>query len=245
MHAFITKMNFTSCLSREEETSLQACVEGHQAFSKGRTFLNQGKKTDGIHVLTEGWACRYKIAVDGSEQIISFMLPGDSCEDIFPIANTLDHSVKALGPVRVAMVNRQQIMTLTDHSPALSSALAWSCVVDKSIMGEWLLNVTRRSAVVRLAHLLCELYVRASIIGRVERHTMYFPLTQIVMSEALGLSAVHLNRSIQSLRQQGLVSLEGRKLTIRHWSRLTEFAEFNDDYLHLDRKLVTDVRMAS
>jgi CRP-like cAMP-binding protein len=118
-------------------------------------------------------------------------------------------------------------------------------MVDKSIMGEWLLNVTRRPAAMRLAHLLCELFTRSFIIGKTEGNSMHFPLTQVALSESLGLSPVHLNRSLQLLRHKGLVSLNRKTLTILDWQQLAEFADFDNNYLHIDGKLPVSLKLAS
>ncbi|REC94835.1 Crp/Fnr family transcriptional regulator [Kushneria indalinina] len=245
MYSFINKMNFYSCLTHEEKAAIQGCVDSKHYFAKGQTLARAGEKPDRINIVTEGWACRFKSAHDGTDQAISFILPGDQCEDISPIQCSLDHGIRALSDIRITRVDRQKLLSQLTPGSGLTNGLAWASIVDKSIMGEWLLNVTRRPAVMRLAHLLCELFTRSVIIGRTEDNSMYFPLTQVALSEALGLSPVHLNRSLQLLRRRKLVSLSRKTLTILDWQQLAEFADFDNNYLHISGKPPVSLRLAS
>lgn len=245
MYSFINKMNFYACLSQTEKAALQDCVDNKHHLSRGQTLASAGEKTDKIDIVTDGWACRFKRAHDGSDQIIALMLPGDQCEDVSPVACRLDHDIRALSDLRVTRLDRRKLLSVIAPDSGLAEGLAWSSIVDRSIMGEWLLNVTRRPAAMRLAHLLCELFTRCAIIGRTQGNRMHFPLTQVAMSESLGLSPVHLNRSLQLLRRQQLVSVCRKTLTIIDWPRLAEFADYSDHYLHTGSKLSASLRLAS
>ncbi|RKD83822.1 Crp/Fnr family transcriptional regulator [Kushneria marisflavi] len=236
MYSFINKMNFYSRMTQEEKTAIQECVDSKQHFARGQRLASAGERPDRISLITDGWACRFKTAHDGADQIISLILPGDHCEDISPVQCRLDYSVRALSEVRVTLLDRQKFLSRLTPDSGLSNGLALASAVDRSMMGEWLLNVTRRPAAMRLAHLLCELFTRYAIIGKTNGYSMYFPLTQVALSESLGLSPVHLNRSLQLLRHQELVSLYRKTLTILDWSRLAEFADFDGQYLHLHGK---------
>ncbi|WP_189517282.1 Crp/Fnr family transcriptional regulator [Kushneria pakistanensis] len=245
MYSFINKMNFYACLTQAEKTAIQECVESKHLFAKGQTLAKAGERSDRIDIVTDGWAGRFKSAHDGTDQVISFILQGDHCEEISSVQSRLDHSIKALSDVRITRIDRQKLLTRIEPDSGLAQGLAWSSIVDKSIMGEWLLNVTRRPAAMRLAHLLCELFTRSFIIGKTEGNSMHFPLTQVALSEALGLSPVHLNRSLQLLRHEKLVTLCQKTLTITDWKQLAEFADFDNDYLHLNGKIPVSLRLAS
>lgn len=245
MYSFINKMNFYSCLAQTEKTAIQECVESKHLFAKGQTLVKAGEKSDRINIVTDGWAGCFKSAHNGIDQLISFILQGDHCEEISSIQGRMDHSIKALSDVRVTRIDRQKLLARIEPGSGLAQGLAWSSIVDKSIMGEWLLNVTRRPAAMRLAHLLCELFTRSFIIGKTEGNSMHFPLTQVALSESLGLSPVHLNRSLQLLRQRKLITLARKTLTIIDWQQLAEFADFDNNYLHIDGKLPVSLRMAS
>lgn len=245
MYSFINKMNFYSCLTQEEKSAIQECVDSKQRFSRGQRLASAGEKPNRITLITDGWACRFKSAHEGADQIISLILPGDQCEDISSVQCRLDYSVRALSEVRVTLLDRQKFLSRLTPESGLANGLALASVVDRSMMGEWLLNVTRRPAAMRLAHLLCELFTRYAIIAKTNDNSMYFPLTQVALSEALGLSPVHLNRSLQLLRHQGLVSLYRKTLTIFDWPRLTEFADFDNHYLHISGKAPASLKLAS
>ncbi|WP_445619852.1 Crp/Fnr family transcriptional regulator [Kushneria sp. Sum13] len=245
MYSFINKMNFYSCLTQEEKAAIQECVDGKHRFARGQRLASAGEKSDKVNIVTDGWACRFKTAHDGTDQIISLILPGDQCEDISSVHYRPGYSVKALSDIRLTRLDRQKFLSRLTPGSGLANGLAWSSVVDTSMMGEWLLNVTRRPAAMRLAHLLCELFTRYAIIGRTDDNSMYFPLTQVALSEALGLSPVHLNRSLQLLRHKKLVSLYRKTLTILDWRQLAEFADFDKNYLHISGKLPVSLRLVS
>ncbi|WP_456269165.1 Crp/Fnr family transcriptional regulator [Kushneria sp. AK178] len=245
MYPFINKMNFYTALTHDEKAALQECVESKHHFSRGQTLARPGDTPESVDIVTEGWACRLKSAHDGSDQVIAFVLPGDLCDDLSPVPCRFDHGIRALSDIRITRLDRRRLLSQLTPDSGLAQGLAWASAVDRSIMGEWLLNVTRRPAVMRLAHLLCELFARCAIIGRTEGNSMYFPLTQVALSEALGLSPVHLNRSLQLLRRRKLISLCRRTLTIMDWPQLAEFAGFDNNYLHLGGTPPTSLRLAS
>ena len=118
----------------------------------------------------------------------------------------------------------------------IGSALLWGTLVDEAILREWLVNVGSRSAVERLAHLFCELLVRLRAVDRTEGDSFELPVTQAELGDTTGLSNVHVNRSLQELRRQGLIELKGRRLTILNLPRLRAVAEFRSNYLHLGNR---------
>ncbi|WP_438764881.1 Crp/Fnr family transcriptional regulator [Kushneria sp. TE3] len=245
MFSFINKMNVYSCLTQEEKAAIQDCVDSKYHVCRGQTLASPGDTSDTINIVTEGWACRFKSAHDGMDQVIAFLLPGDQCEDLSCVQYPLDHGIRALSDMRITRLDRQKFFSRLTPGSGLAHGQAWSSVVDRAIMGEWLLNMTRRPAAMRLAHLLCELFTRCVIIGRVEGNSMYFPLTQVALSEALGLSPVHLNRSLQLLRRRKLISLYRKTLTIIDWHQLVAFADFDNSYLHINEKLPVNLQLAS
>jgi CRP-like cAMP-binding protein len=137
----------------------------------------------------------------------------------------------------VAYIPRRTIEEITKGHPRINRALWWATLVDESTLREWLVNMGRREAAAQMAHLFCELLLRLQTVGLATENDFDLPVTQDELADTLGLSAVHVNRVLQQLRQDGLISLEGKRLTIHDVERLKAFAGFDPSYLHLDRRL--------
>jgi CRP-like cAMP-binding protein len=150
------------------------------------------------------------------------------------ILKRMDHSIGAVGASRVATIAPDDVLMLTNTYPNLTRALWWSTLVEEAITREWIVNVGRRNARERMAHLFCELLFRFRAVGLNEGNSCTLPLTQIELAETLGLSAVHVNRTLQDLRREKLITLEAGTLTIENLERLMELSFFKPDYLHLD-----------
>lgn len=193
-----------------------------------------GERPDGVHVVLDGMACRYKILPDGRRQILAFLVPGDSCDLHVFLLNHMDHGISTLTPSRIAMIPSEQIMQATAERPMLTRAFWMSTMVDEAILREWLVNIGQRDAYERLAHLLWELYLRHAVVGLTQGSTFELPLTQRELADALGLSPVHINRTLRRLRAEGVVEIGGRVLQILQPDLLKRIAGFDPDYLHLD-----------
>jgi CRP-like cAMP-binding protein len=146
----------------------------------------------------------------------------------------MDHSIGAVVASKVATISPENILGLTNNYPTLTRALWWSTLVEEAIAREWLVNVGQRNALERMAHLFCELLYRFRAVGLNQGNSCTLPLTQLELAETLGLSSVHVNRTLQTLRRQKLITLEGGTLTIQDLDALKEVSFFNPDYLHLD-----------
>ncbi|WP_106476894.1 Crp/Fnr family transcriptional regulator [Phytohalomonas tamaricis] len=201
---------------------------------KHQHIITEGEQANEVHLLVEGWACRYKLLPNGKRHIVAYLMPGDLCDIHVTLLKRMDHSIMTLTPAKVMAISHDRINELLDTNPALSCALLWSTSVDEATLREWLVNIGSRSAEQRLAHLFCELMVRSRAAGIIEDSCMTLPLTQDDMGDAMGLTAVHTNRVLQKLRREGLIELKGRRLIIHDWERLTAFSEFDPAYLHLE-----------
>ena len=198
-------------------------------------LVREGDKPRQVNLILEGWAYRYKTLEDGRRSVAAFMVPGDLCDLRMFILKQMDHSVGALTPVRVAQIPGDTILDLTEGSPRLSRALWWNSLVEEAIAREWITNVGQRDATERLAHLFCELFIRLRAVGLTNGDHCELPMTQEQLGDATGLSAVHVNRTLQALREQRLIILKGKTLTIPDLEALQRAALFNANYLHLDR----------
>jgi len=148
----------------------------------------------------------------------------------------MDHSIAAITPVRFAEITRDQMEALSSEYPRVTQAFWWHELVNASIQREWLLNIGQRSSYARIGHLLVEMFFRLRAVGMTDGDSAPFPLTQMDIADAVGLTAVHLNRTLQELRREGLIEIEQKRLRIPDLRRLMEAAEFNPNYLHLDRE---------
>jgi CRP-like cAMP-binding protein len=230
----VRKLANFATLSPEETDALQECCGDVRVFAPGEDMIAQGDRTGGVRLLLDGFACRYKVLEDGRRQIVAYFVPGDLCDLRVFILKRMDHSIGALGASRVAIIAPDDILRLTSHFPNLTRALWWSTLVEEAVAREWIVNIGQRNARERMGHLFCELLFRFRAVGLSQGNSCTLPLTQLELAETLGLSSVHVNRTLQELRRQKLITLEGGTLTIEDFDKLKEVTFFNPDYLHLD-----------
>lgn len=198
----------------------------------GYHLIREGDQPDPVFVMLEGWACRYKILPDGSRQIMAFMLPGDFCDIHIAVLEEMDHSIMTITPARVASLPRAQMEALVEVRPAITRAFWWAQLVDQGILRAWIVSMGRRKSIQRVAHLMCELYIRMRNIGLATDNRCEMPLTQTVLADAVGLTPVHVNRVLQKLRLDKVMDLRSGSLTILDPAKLARIAGFDDNYLH-------------
>jgi CRP-like cAMP-binding protein len=225
--------NFTE-LSPEEKIAVDECCGDVRYFAAGEDVISQGDRTGGVKLLLEGFACRYKVLEDGRRQVVAYFVPGDLCDLRVFILNRMDHSIGAVCASKVATLSPENVLRLTHTYPTLTRALWWSTLVEEAIAREWIVNVGQRNALERMAHLFCELLYRFRAVGLNDGMSCTLPLTQVELAETLGLSSVHVNRTLQALRKRKLITLENGTLTIDNLDELKELSFFDPDYLHLD-----------
>ena len=224
-------------LSVDDRRALENLKSAPLCESKARSdIVREGQKPTVVRLVTSGWACRYKDLPDGRRQIVGFFIPGDFCDLNVYILQQMDHSIGAITPVTYLAIPPDVMEKLTTSRPRVGQALLWHHLVESSVQREWLLNIGQRSALERLGHLFVELYLRCRAVGMARGMTLDFPLTQNDLAEATGVTPVHLNRTLQELRRQGLIELRGKKLTILDLEQLKQMSLFNENYLHLDHE---------
>ena len=183
-------------------------------------------------VLLSGFAFRQKLVSDGARQIISFHIPGEFLDLQNCMFEVADHNVQSLGRSTIAIVPKGPLAALMAARPTIARAMWIDSLIDASIFREWVVNVGRRDARERIAHLMCELAARLRKAGLDDGPVFDFPITQEQIADATGLTSVHTNRTLQALRKDGLISLSSSKLTIVDWDQLAEVGDFNRRYLH-------------
>jgi CRP-like cAMP-binding protein len=201
----------------------------------GQDLVSEGDRPERIRVVLSGWLCRYKALEDGRRQIVNFVLPGETCDAYVYLLPQLDHSLSTLTPVVYSEIERAQFEELVAADRTLAEALWCETLSNISVQREWAVNIGRRMALERVAHLLCELVERLRPVGLLEGNSCPFPVTQMDMADATGLSVVHLNRTLQELRANGLIVLRDRMLTINDLNALKDTCLFNGNYLHYAR----------
>jgi CRP-like cAMP-binding protein len=224
-------------LSRDDLTAIEQLTrKGLREIPARRDVVREGDKPRSVFLVLDGWACRYKQLPDGRRQVVGFFVPGDICDLNIYILKEMDHTIGAISPVKVAEVPADEFQQLMADHPRITQALFWDELVTVAIQREWTLNLGQRTAYERIAHLFIEMFLRLQVVGRTKGNSCDFPLTQSDIADATGLTAVHVNRTLQDLRRDGLIELHSRTLTIPDMAGLKSAAMFNDNYLHLDRE---------
>lgn len=201
-----------------------------------RDLIREGEDPHAVNLVLEGWGIRHKMLEDGRRQIVAFLIPGDLCDLNLFILKQMDHSIGALTPLRVAQLPRALFEKIYDDYPRITQALHWDSLVSAAIQREWTVNLGQRTAIERIAHLICEIVFRLRAVGLCRDLSCDFPVTQMDLADATGMTAVHVNRTIQELRAQGLISWKRRELRVPDLHALQRVGLFNPNYLHLDRE---------
>jgi CRP-like cAMP-binding protein len=221
-----------AALTPDDRAALLTLPFTIKTYGKEAYLVREGQQVSECALLLSGFAYRQKLLHNGSRQIISIHIPTEFVDLQNSLLGTADHSVQSLGQSQAAIIPRQALMEIHEASRAIRLAMWTETLIDSSIFREWVVNVGRRDSKTRIAHLLCELAIRLERIGASNQGAFEFPLTQEQLADATGLTPVHTNRTLQSLRRDGLIQLTARSLKILDWEALREVADFDDLYLH-------------
>ena len=231
-HPLVRKLSNFTVLSAEEREAVVNATARISDFNAGDDIVERGDLTGGVRLVIEGFAYRYKLLEDGRRQILAYLVPGDLCDLHVFLLKRMDHSIATMTRTKVGIISQSSVLAFTEKYPNLTRALWWTTLLDEAITREWIVNLGQRTAYERMAHLFCELFYRMRAIGQVEGNSYSLPLTQTALGDTLGLSNVHVNRTLQDLRSQGLVSFKGGVLTVHDLPALEQLGFFSADYLH-------------
>ncbi|RZM37005.1 MAG: Crp/Fnr family transcriptional regulator [Sphingomonas sp.] len=235
------KMEQFTPFTAEERARLDALVAFRQReFVAQEDIIADGAHSEYCHVLLAGLACRYKTLPDGERQIMAFLVPGDLCDAEIFILKKMDHAVGALTASTTAMIHSSEMKTLLRETSPISEALWWGTMTDLGVLRERIVDQGRRDASERLAHLLYEMLIRYRVSGQTGDNAIDFPITQADLADATGMTPSHVNRVLQRFREDGMIELRNRTLTITNPARLKSLAQFSPTYLHLDRTEARD-----
>jgi CRP-like cAMP-binding protein len=226
------KLNRFVALSRQELKCLAEMQANPVNVKRGRQLTQEGQTGHKAFVLQAGWACSYKLLPDGARQIISFPIAGDIVGLRSVLLRTADHSFSALTEAVVSPVEGTHIMRCVTEFPRLGAALLWAASRDEAMVVEHLVNIGRRSALERTAHFFMELAERLTLIGHATETEFKCPLSQFVLADALGLTAIHVNRTLRHLRERRLLTLRRGTVVIHDLAALRKLAGFQGGYLN-------------
>ena len=232
----LTKLRARDTISPEEEQVIHASLGEVRDLRAHDTCIRAGQRLHSSTLLLEGLMCRYKDLPGGDRQITELHVAGDFLDLHSFSLKQLDHNGMALTPCRVGLVPHTKLTEITETQPHLARVYWFLTALDAAIHREWELSLGRRTAIQRIAHLICELRVRLGLIGQADDTGFALPVTQSDLSDCTGLTPVHVNRTLRDLRERGLMEFRGRRATIHDLAGLRALAEFDDSYLYLRRE---------
>jgi CRP-like cAMP-binding protein len=221
-------------LAGEERTVLEGAVTWSRVVDANKDIYQEGEQASDLLFVVDGWAYRYMCTRDGGRQLPALLVPGDGANVDALTFDRLDYSVRALTQVTIAALPRDHAISLAEKHPGIARSFTWLAMLENAIASKWALSIGRRSALARVAHLLCELCVRAH--HNPSDGSFYFPLTQEHIGDALGLTSVHVNRTMRQLRAEQLIETSNRMLRIRNIAALRQVGGFDPAYLHMEQQ---------
>ena len=238
-NVLIKKLENFGPLSEEDRSHIRRISARPHIVEANTDIIREGDRPSKVQLIMSGFACRYKILPDRSRQIVGFLVPGDFCDLHVFILDAMDHSIATLAKTALVSICRNDILSMIDR-PAISRALLLSTLVDEAVLREWLVNIGQRPAEQRIAHLFCEMFLRLEVVGMANGTTFKLPVTQADIGDAVGLSTVHVNRSLQALKEQGLITFRRGAVVIPDMALLRAASGFRSNYLHLKHVRPTD-----
>lgn len=233
---FIDKLNHYVDLSADEIAALtRATTLGRKVAAK-TDLIREGDRPGPVFVMLDGWSMRYKILPNGSRQIMAFLMPGDACDLHISLLAEMDHSIQTITAGRVATISRIEMDEMLDAHRGIARAMYVAQLADEGTLRAWIVSMGRRSSLERVAHLICELFVRARW-SDVAEAAFEVPFSQIILADALGMTPVHINRMLKDLRTRDIISMRRGSISILNPSALASVAGFDENYLHRRARL--------
>ncbi len=225
------KLSAFVALSEAELAVLQRLHQRRRTFAAGRDMVHQGQTEQAAYILSAGWVCSYKLQADGTRQIVDFQVPGDFLGLRSVLLRTSDHSFEPIMEIEAAEVLKSDLLTAFEETPRLATAILWAASRDEAMVVEHLVGIGRRDADARLAHFLLELGSRLALVEIGNKDGYACPLTQYHLADALGLSAIHVNRVLRKFREAGLMSFREGRVSYGDRVKLVEIAQYDPAYL--------------
>lgn len=234
LRLFLDRLLARSVLNAEEQDAILGLRSNAILATRNTDIVDDGAAVDHACLVADGLVGSYGSCVDGRRQITSFFVSGDMADLHSVVAPKSGHALQALAPSTILRIRHVDLRAVAARYPAIAEAFWRDCVVDAAILAQWVVNVGSRDASTRTAHLLCELGIRLERVKIGTRERFPLAMTQTHLGEALGLTPVHVNRTLRSLRERSLLRLSGTELIVEDWPQLAEAGDFDDRYLQLD-----------
>lgn len=232
IHPFVRALQQYDVLTPDEIQLLEALPLKERSYQRSEEIVAEGERPAQSCLLLEGFAARTQFLENGRRQITAVHIAGDFVDLHSLLLKRMDHGVMAFGPCRVAFITHAALRQVTDQHPHLARLFWLTTLVDGAIQRAWITCLGRRSATEHLAHLVCELFVRLRARELVKHNTFKFPATQAELGDILGLSLVHVNRTLQDLRRLGVLTWQDNTITIRRFRELAELGNFDPAFLN-------------
>lgn len=230
-YPLITKFTRLVELNPEDSHALRALTGRACRYPACKDLVREGGSADCVIIVIEGWACRYKVMVNGSRQILAFLMPGDVADLQGSILTRMDHSIQTLTRAKIAIIPRDEMSRVLREHPTLARAMTVTQIIDEGTMRAWIANVGRRTSIERIAYLFCELHLRAQRAGLSVGNRTAIPLSQGAVADALGITPVHCNRVLRALREKGVLLVEKGFSEFLDLPRLQSICDFRGTYL--------------
>jgi len=229
---FLRKMAFGTDLTTEDLALLAEVSSYARPIAAKTDLISEGEQPTNVHLVMSGYACRYKTLPDGRRQIMAIFVPGDVCDLHVQILGEMDHSIGTLSDAAVVDISPVKIDELIAN-PRINRGLWWMTLVDEGTLREWLVSMGQRGATEQMAHIFCELHLRLQSVGLAAGDSFDIPGTQEDLADLMGVTPVHVSRTLATLRQSDLLRIDRGRLTILDVARLRALGGFNPNYLHL------------
>ena len=241
----VRKLSLHTNLSPEDEAAVLALPHTERKLETGQYIVREGDVPTHSCMVVSGLAIRHKIVGDGGRQIVNVHLSGDMVDLQNSLLTIADHNVQALGRMTAAFIPREDLIELSFSRPAIGKALWIETLIEGSISREWIANVGRRDAQTRLAHLLCEFAYRLDAVGMGPECNYELPMTQEQLADTVGLTPVHVNRTLKALDACGLTVRTKRSVTVTDLKKLADVGDFRSTYLHLPQRALPEHMQAA
>lgn len=231
LRLFLDRISARSRLTREEQDAILN-LEGHAAQARANAdFVRLGEKVEHACLIVEGLAGRFGQNSDGQRQITALHIPGDMVDLHSVVVPDSGSALQALTTTTLIRIPHSALLAIARRFPGIAEAFWRDSVLDAAILSQWVVNVGRRNAIARTAHLICEMALRYEQIGRSSGMSFEFPATQTHLGDALGLTPVHVNRTLKTLKEAGVAEVRNRSVQIHDWESLATIGDFDPTYL--------------
>ena len=230
--ALVRRLSTTSILGREDAEAIRRLPVTVRSFQADQVIVRDGDRPTECCLVIEGFCHRSKTISDGGRQILSIHIPGEIPDLQSLHLAVMDHDLTTMSDCRLGFISHSALREMLRSRPSLAGLFWRDTLIDAAMFRDWIVNVGQRPAVSRVAHMLVEIRERLRAIGRTSGPGYTLPMTQERIAEAMGISPVHANRVIRTLREDGILDLNRGQVTVLDERRLRALADFDPRYLH-------------